>query len=47
MRVGRFRAIQLPPRFRILRMKDDAIYGAARDVDGVERIVRLRLSTGT
>jgi hypothetical protein len=44
---GSFRgAIQLPPRFRILRMTDDAIYGAARDDDGVERIVRLRLSTG-
>jgi hypothetical protein len=43
---GAFRgAIQLPRRFRIFRMTDDAIYGAARDDDGVERIVRLRLAT--
>jgi hypothetical protein len=44
---GVFRgAIELPRRFRIFRMTDSAIYGAARDDDGVERIVRLRLSTG-
>jgi hypothetical protein len=45
---GVFRgAIPLPRRFRIFRVTDDAIYGAARDDDGVERIVRLRLSTGS
>ena len=44
---GAFRgAIELPRRFRIFRMTDDAIFGAARDDDGVERIVRLRLTTG-
>ena len=43
---GRFRgAIELPPRFRIFRVTDDALYGTARDDDGVERIVKLRLST--
>ena len=42
---GRFLgAIELPKRFRIFRMRGDAIYGAARDDDGVERIVRLRIS---
>lgn len=39
-------AIRLPRRFRIFRMTNTAIYGAARTDDGVERIVRLRLSTG-
>ena len=44
---GAFRgAIELPRRFRIFRMTDDAIVGAARDDEGVERIVRLKLSTG-
>jgi hypothetical protein len=37
--------IELPRRFRIFRMADDVIHGAARDDDGVERIVRLRLTT--
>ena len=41
---GRFRgAIELPSRFRIFRVTDDALYGTARDDDGVERIVKLRL----
>jgi hypothetical protein len=41
---GRFLgAIELPRRFRIFRVTDDAIVGAARDDDGVERILRLRL----
>ena len=40
-------AIELPRRFRPFRMTDDAIYGAARDDDGVERILRLRLSKGS
>lgn len=41
---GRFiGAIELPKRFRIFRMVDDAIYGAARDDDGVERVLRLSL----
>ncbi len=45
---GAFRgAIDLPRRFRIFRMTENAIYGAARDDDGVERIVRLRLQTGS
>ena len=39
-------AIELPRRFRPFRMTDDAIYGAARDDDGVERILRLRLTRG-
>ena len=39
-------AIEMPRRFRSFRMTDDAIYGAARDDDGVERIVRLRLNRG-
>ena len=38
-------AIELPRRYRPFRFTEDAIYGAARDDDGVERIVRLRLST--
>ena len=43
---GRFRgAVELPSRFRIFRVTDDALYGTARDDDGVERIVKLRLST--
>jgi hypothetical protein len=33
----------LPSRFRIFRIVDDAIYGAARDENGVERVLRLRL----
>ncbi|HEX6313887.1 MAG TPA: hypothetical protein VFZ73_03475 [Gemmatimonadaceae bacterium] len=37
--------IELPKRFRIFRVTDDALYGAARDDDGVERIVRLRLGS--
>jgi hypothetical protein len=37
-------AIELPPRFRIFRMAGDAIHGAARDTNDVERIVRLRLN---
>ena len=42
---GRYRgAIELPRRFRIFRVTDDALYGAARDENGVERIVKLRLS---
>jgi hypothetical protein len=36
-------AIEMPPRFRIFRIVDDAIYGAARDSNDVERILRLRL----
>lgn len=41
---GRFLgAIELPRRFRIFRITGDAIYGAARDDDGVERVLRLRL----
>lgn len=36
-------AIELPGRFRIFRVVGDAIYGAARDDDGVERIVRLKV----
>jgi hypothetical protein len=44
---GAFRgAIELPRRFRIFRMTEDAIYGAARDDDGVERVIRLRLIRG-
>ena len=39
-------AIELPRRFRIFRMRDNMIYGAARDDNGVERILRLRVSTG-
>jgi hypothetical protein len=39
--------VELPKRFRIFRVTDDALYGAARDDDGVERIVRLRLVSGT
>lgn len=39
-------AIELPKRFRIFRMRENAIYGAARDDNGVERILRLQLSTG-
>ena len=43
---GAFRgAMELPRRFRIFRMTDDAILGAARDDEGVERVVRLKLST--
>ncbi|HSA54704.1 MAG TPA: 6-bladed beta-propeller [Gemmatimonadaceae bacterium] len=38
--------IELPGRFRIMRITDDAIYGAARDDDGVERVLRLRLRRG-
>lgn len=38
-------AIELPKRFRIFRMRDDAIYGAARDDNGVERILKLRIET--
>jgi hypothetical protein len=37
--------LELPRRFRPFRITDDAVYGAARDDDGVERIVRLRLTT--
>ena len=40
-------AIEFPPRFRPFRITDDAIYGAARDDDGVERILRLRLQKGS
>lgn len=41
---GRFLgSIELPKRFRIFRIADDAVYGAARDDDGVERVLRLRL----
>jgi hypothetical protein len=40
-------ALELPRRFRIFRMTEDAMYGAARDDDGVERILRLRLTTGS
>lgn len=41
---GRFLgSITLPPRFRIFHITSDAIYGAARDDDGVERVVRLAL----
>jgi hypothetical protein len=44
---GRFLgAIDLPKRFRIFRMRENSVYGAARDDNGVERILRLRLSTG-
>ena len=39
-------AIDLPRRFRIFRMAEDAVYGAARDDDGVERILRLGLRIG-
>lgn len=39
-------AIELPKRFRIFRTRDNTIYGAARDDNGVERILRLRVSTG-
>lgn len=35
--------VELPPRFRIFRVTEDALYGAARDDDGVERILRLRI----
>jgi hypothetical protein len=37
--------IELPKRFRIFRMRENTIYGAARDDIGVERILRLHLST--
>ncbi len=37
-------AIELPRRFRPFRMTEDMIYGAARDDDGVERVLRLQLS---
>ena len=37
-------AIEMPPRFRIFRILPDAIYGAARDSNDVERILRLRLN---
>jgi hypothetical protein len=40
-------AITLPDRFRIFRVVDDVIYGAARDDDGVERIVRVRVAAGS
>lgn len=44
---GRFLgATMLPPRFRIFRMTDGAIYGAARDDNDVERVVRLALHIG-
>lgn len=33
----------LPPRFRVFRITADAVLGAARDEDGVERVVRLEL----
>ena len=39
-------AIELPRRFRIFRVTEDALYGAARDSEGVERIVRLRVTQG-
>lgn len=39
-------AVELPRRFRIFRVTRDALYGAARDDDGVERIVRLRIGAG-
>ena len=39
-------SIELPPRFRIFRVTDDAIYGAARDEDGVEQVLRLALRRG-
>jgi hypothetical protein len=37
-------AIEMPPRFRIFRILPDAIYGAARDSNDVERVLRLRLA---
>ena len=40
-------SIELPRRFRVFRIIDDAIYGAARDEDGVEQVVRLRLRRGS
>jgi hypothetical protein len=43
-RDGRFMGtLVLPSRFRIFRIVDDAIYGAARDENGAERVLRLRL----
>jgi hypothetical protein len=46
-RDGRYMGtLRLPPRFRIFRILGDAIYGAARDENGVERILRLRLQRG-
>ena len=43
---GRFLgAIELPRRFRIFRVKDRTLYGAARDDNGVERVLRLRVTT--
>ena len=42
--VGR---LELPRRFRPFRITNDAVYGAARNDDGVERIIRLRLSIGS
>lgn len=42
----RLGSIAMPPRFRIFRITSDAIYGAARDDDGVEHVVRLRLRRG-
>jgi hypothetical protein len=42
----RLGAITLPARFRIFRILPDAVYGAARDDNGVEHIERLRLQRG-
>lgn len=39
-------SIELPPRFRVFRISNGAIYGAARDEDGVERVMRLVLQRG-
>jgi hypothetical protein len=39
--------LELPPRFRPFRIMENAVYGAARDDDGVERVMRLRLSIGS
>ncbi|MEO7964553.1 MAG: hypothetical protein ABIT38_11685 [Gemmatimonadaceae bacterium] len=38
--------ITLLDRLRIFRIVGDAIYGAQRDDDGVEHVVRLRLTRG-
>ena len=40
-------AVELPRRFRIYRVTEEALYGAARDDDGVERIVRVRVTAGS
>jgi hypothetical protein len=41
---GYLGSVDLPRRFRIFRFGADAVYGAARDDNGVERVIRLTLT---